>query len=69
MSDQALIDALRDRIADPETRAVVIGYAIVVEVVTPARTRPGSKRWRTPPKPVGASGSSCSTSPDHPTRT
>ena len=36
MSDQGLIDALRDRIADlGDPGAVVIGYAAVVEVLTP----------------------------------
>lgn len=44
MSDQALIDALRDRIADlGDPGAVVIGYAIVVEVVTPDSDGPWLK--------------------------
>ena len=44
MSDQALIDALRDRIADlGDPDAVVIGYAIVVEVVTPDSDGPWLK--------------------------
>lgn len=43
MSDQGLIDALRDRIADlGDPGAVVIGYAIVVEVVTPGEDGPVS---------------------------
>ena len=44
MSDQPLIDALRDRIADlGDPGAVVIGYAIVVEVVTPGEDAPWLK--------------------------
>ena len=44
MSDQGLIDALRDRIADlGDAGAVVIGYAIVVEVVTPGEDAPWLK--------------------------
>ena len=44
MSDQGLIDALRDRIADlGDAGAVVIGYAIVVEVVTPGEDGPWLK--------------------------
>ena len=44
MSDQALIDALRDRIADlGDPGAVVIGYAAVVEVVTPEHPGPWLK--------------------------
>ena len=44
MSDQGLIDALRDRIADlGDPGAVVIGYAIVVEVVTPGEDAPWLK--------------------------
>lgn len=44
MSDQGLIDALRDRIADlGDPGAVVIGYAIVVEVVTPGEDSPWLK--------------------------
>ena len=44
MSDQGLIDALRDRIADlGDPGAVVIGYAIVVEVVTPGEDGPWLK--------------------------
>ena len=44
MSDQVLIDALRDRIADlGDSGAVVIGYAIVVEVVTPGEDAPWLK--------------------------
>lgn len=44
MSDQGLIDALRDRIADlGDPGAVVIGYAIVVEVATPGEDAPWLK--------------------------
>ena len=44
MSDQALIDALRDRIADlGDPGAVVIGYAAVVEVLTPEHPGPWLK--------------------------
>jgi len=44
VSDQGLIDALRDRIADlGDPGAVVIGYAIVVEVVTPDSDGPWLK--------------------------
>jgi len=44
VSDQGLIDALRDRIADlGDAGAVVIGYAIVVEVVTPGEDGPWLK--------------------------
>ena len=44
VSDQGLIDALRDRIADlGDPGAVVIGYAIVVEVVTPGEDGPWLK--------------------------
>ena len=44
MSDQGLIDALRDRIADlGDPGAVVIGYAIVVEVITPEHPGPWLK--------------------------
>ena len=44
MSDQGLIDALRDRIADlGDPGAVVIGYAIVVEVLTPEHPGPWLK--------------------------
>ena len=44
MSDQGLIDALRDRIADlGDPGAVVIGYAAVVEVITPDSDGPWLK--------------------------
>ena len=44
MSDEGLIDALRDRIADlGDPGAVVIGYAIVVEVITPDSDGPWLK--------------------------
>ena len=44
VSDQGLIDALRDRIADlGDPGAVVIGYAIVVEVITPEHPGPWLK--------------------------
>ena len=44
MSDQGLIDALRDRIADlGDPGAVVIGYAAVVEVLTPEHPGPWLK--------------------------
>ena len=44
MSDQGLIDALRDRIADlGDPGAVVIGYAAVVEVITPGEDGPWLK--------------------------
>ena len=44
MTDQPLIDALRDRIADlGDPGAVVIGYAAVVEVVTPGEDAPWLK--------------------------
>lgn len=44
MSDQGLIDALRDRIADlGDPGAVIVGYSAVVEVITPDSDGPWLK--------------------------